>query len=69
MLRGENLRDSRSAIVSNEIHHVDLSNVKKLFKHCDLSVIGNVLVRCALCGAVRQEINAMHRRMSPSSWS
>ena len=57
MVCSENLRDSRSAIVSNQIHGVDFSNVKKLFEHCGLSVIRNVLVRCALRGAVREEIN------------
>jgi hypothetical protein len=40
----ENLRDGRSAIVSDQIHHVDLASVKKLFEHRDLSVIGNVLI-------------------------
>jgi hypothetical protein len=57
MACSENLGDSRSAFVANQIHHVDLSNVKKLFKHCDLSVIRHVLIRSTLRGTMRQKIN------------
>src|SRR5258708_29112656 len=55
--RGENLRNSATAVVAYEIHLVDVQGIEKFLEHLRIGRHGYVLIRCDFRVAMRKQVH------------
>src|SRR5579864_5469130 len=56
--RGENLSDTTTAVVADEIHLIDLQSIEKFLEHLRIGCHGYVLVRCDFGVAMHKQIDS-----------